>query len=90
MSVEKLPGTGACPKVRGHGNRIEIQTNASRKWRLPAAETALLSALEIAFAPLWAFLILSEAPAIPTVIGGAIVFVAIITSQMQSPKDRTT
>ena len=45
---------------------------------LSPALTALLSILETPLAPIWAWLILSEIPALSTVIGGAIVILAII------------
>ena len=51
--------------------------------RLPAAETALLSSLETPLAPIWAFLIFSELPAELTVIGGCIIFFAVLYSQIQ-------
>lgn len=50
--------------------------------RLPAAETALLSALETPLAPLWAWFLFSEVPAGPTFIGGTIVLLAVYGSQM--------
>lgn len=49
--------------------------------RLPAAETALLSTLEMPFAPLLALLILSEVPATQTLWGGAIILAAVVWSQ---------
>ena len=49
--------------------------------RLPSAETALLSTLEMPLAPVLAFLILSEVPLGSTVVGGAIIFLAVIWSQ---------
>jgi len=49
--------------------------------RLPAPETALLSALEMPFAPLWAWLILSQTPATATLIGGAIIIASVVSSQ---------
>jgi len=52
--------------------------------RLPAAETALLSALETPLAPIWAFLILSEVPANLTILGGSIIFSAVVYSQIQN------
>lgn len=45
--------------------------------RIPAAEATLLAALEVPFTPLWVFLILGETPALPTLMGGAIVLVAL-------------
>ena len=45
--------------------------------RLPAPETALLSALETPFAPLWGWLLLSEVPSGATIIGGTVILAAI-------------
>lgn len=49
--------------------------------RLPAAETALLSALETPLAPLLAFLILAERPGPQTMAGGAVILAAVLWSQ---------
>lgn len=49
--------------------------------RLPSGETALLSTLEMPMAPLLALLILSETPASTTLIGGSIIFGAVLWSQ---------
>ena len=56
-------------------------TMAEGARRLPAAETALLSALETPLAPLWAFMLFTEIPTAYTVIGGAIILVALLGSQ---------
>lgn len=48
---------------------------------LPAAETALLSALETPLAPVWAFLLLREVPNMAAMIGGAMILSALIWSQ---------
>ena len=45
--------------------------------RLPAVETALLSALESPLTPLWVWLIFSETPGRATLIGGAVVMSAV-------------
>jgi drug/metabolite transporter (DMT)-like permease len=45
--------------------------------RLPAPETALLSALEAPFAPIWAWLVLSEEPMAATVVGGMVILAAV-------------
>lgn len=50
--------------------------------RLPAAETALLSALETPLAPVWAWMLFSEVPATLTLIGGAVVLIAVYGSQL--------
>lgn len=52
--------------------------------RLPSAETALLSILEMPLAPLLAFLVLSEVPTSQTLLGGAIILAAILWSQRQT------
>jgi len=49
--------------------------------RLPAAQTALLSTLEMPLAPLLAFWILAETPSVQTLIGGAIILAAVTWSQ---------
>lgn len=49
--------------------------------RLSAPETALLSTLEVPFAPIWAFVILSEVPVRATVSGGVIILGAVLLSQ---------
>ncbi len=49
--------------------------------RLPAAETALISSLETPLAPLWAYLIFTEIPALLTVFGGSIIFIVVVYSQ---------
>ena len=50
--------------------------------RLPAAETALISALETPLAPIWAFMLFAEVPTRYTLIGGAIILVAVFGSQL--------
>lgn len=56
-------------------------TMAEGARRLPAAETALISALETPLAPLWAFLVFSELPGHMTQFGGAIILLAVFGSQ---------
>ncbi|MEM6667282.1 MAG: DMT family transporter [Pseudomonadota bacterium] len=48
--------------------------------RIPSGQTALLSALETPLAPLFAFLLFTEIPSNLTVLGGAIVLVAVYAS----------
>lgn len=50
---------------------------------LPPTEAALLSALETPLAPIWAFLLLSEIPTGAAMIGGAMIMVALVWSQMR-------
>ena len=47
------------------------------KW-LPAIETALIGAVDAPLAPLWVWLAFDETPGASTVLGGAIVFVAVV------------
>ena len=56
--------------------------------RLPAAETALLSALETPLAPLLAFLILAERPGLTTVLGGAVILTAVLWTQKPPVRSR--
>ncbi len=60
---------------------IASVTLAEGARRLPAGETALLGALEIPVALLWAYLLFAEVPALMTYIGGAIIIVAVFLSQ---------
>lgn len=46
--------------------------------RLPAIETALIGALDTPLAPLWVWLAFNEEPGLNTLIGGGIVFAAVI------------
>ena len=45
--------------------------------RVPAAEATLLAALEVPLTPFWVLVFLNEVPAVPTLIGGAVVLVAL-------------
>lgn len=45
---------------------------------IPAAEVALITLLEIVLAPIWVWIAVGEAPAVATLIGGAIVVGAVI------------
>jgi drug/metabolite transporter (DMT)-like permease len=49
--------------------------------RMPPAETALLSALEVPLAPILAWAVLSEIPSLRILGGGAVIFLAVIWSQ---------
>lgn len=51
--------------------------------RLPSAETALLSTLEMPLAPILAYLILAEAPTVHVLAGGLIILISVIWSQRQ-------
>lgn len=61
--------------------------------RIPAGETALISLIETPLAPLFAWLILSEVPPQATLVGGTIILMAVISSQVswkQKPWMRKT
>jgi drug/metabolite transporter (DMT)-like permease len=45
---------------------------------LPAVTTALIGALETPLTPLWVWLVFGETPSPPTLIGGAVVFAAVL------------
>ena len=61
-------------------------TMAEGARRLPAAETALISALETPLAPLWAFMVFSELPTRLTLIGGAVILLAVFGSQIYAAR----
>ena len=48
--------------------------------RVPSGQTALISALETPLAPILAFVVFVEVPAAMTVVGGSLVFVAVLWS----------
>lgn len=45
---------------------------------LPPIETALISALEVPMTPFWVWLVFSETPSLPTLIGGGLVMLAVL------------
>jgi drug/metabolite transporter (DMT)-like permease len=45
--------------------------------RVPAAEATLIAALEVPLTPFWVLVFINEVPSIPTLIGGAVVLVAL-------------
>ena len=52
--------------------------------RIPAGETALLSALETPLAPLFGWFFFMEIPASTTFLGGVIILVAVLSTQIKS------
>ncbi|MEM9332065.1 MAG: DMT family transporter [Pseudomonadota bacterium] len=54
--------------------------------RLPSGETALLSSLEAPFAIILAWIILFEAPPLPTILGGVLIMVGVFASQARNIK----
>ncbi|WP_306116496.1 MULTISPECIES: DMT family transporter [unclassified Roseovarius] len=53
--------------------------------RIPAAQTALLGAIETPLAPIWAWLLLRELPTPWAIAGGILVIVAVVLSQYPLP-----
>lgn len=64
---------------------IASVTLAEGSKRVPSVQAALLGALETPLAPILAFLVLAEVPAMATVLGGAIVLGAVLLSIQQAP-----
>ena len=52
---------------------------------IPAAQVGLITLLEVVLGPLWVWLALSERPGTATVVGGAIVIVAIVIQTYGAP-----
>jgi drug/metabolite transporter (DMT)-like permease len=52
--------------------------------RLPASETALISAIETPLVPIWAFLLFAEYPAGTAIVGGMIILAAVFGSLLYS------
>jgi drug/metabolite transporter (DMT)-like permease len=50
--------------------------------RIPAAEATLVAALEVPLTPFWVLVFLNEVPGVPTLVGGAVVLVALFTHIM--------
>jgi drug/metabolite transporter (DMT)-like permease len=58
--------------------------------RIPAGETALLSTLEAPFAPLFAWLVFAELPAVATVAGGLLILVSAVGTQVPAATNRVS
>jgi drug/metabolite transporter (DMT)-like permease len=52
---------------------------------IPAAQVGLITLLEVVLGPLWVWLALDERPSTATLIGGAIVIVAIVVQTRAGP-----
>jgi drug/metabolite transporter (DMT)-like permease len=52
---------------------------------IPAAEVALITLLEVVLGPLWVWLTLSERPGTGTLLGGAVVIVAVVVQAGGKP-----
>lgn len=59
------------------------------KW-LPPIETALIGSLDAPLAPFWIWLVFNEAPSKSTVIGGSIVFAAVVANVLAGTKKGRT
>lgn len=64
---------------------IASVTLAEGAKRVPSGQTALIGALETPLAPILALLILSEAPPLTTLLGGFIIFSAVLASIWRKP-----
>lgn len=62
---------------------IASVTLAEGMKRIPAGETALLSALETPLAPLFGWMFFAEIPASTTFLGGAVILVAVLGTQIK-------
>ncbi len=56
--------------------------------RLPAGETAMLSILEVPLAPLFAWFVFAELPALATVAGGLLVLAGVVGTQIRVSPER--
>jgi drug/metabolite transporter (DMT)-like permease len=54
---------------------------------IPAAQVGLITLLEVVLGPLWVWLALDERPSTLTLIGGAIVIIAIVTQTLEAPPE---
>ena len=59
---------------------IASVTLAEGAKRVPSGQTALLSSLETPFAPFFAFMVFTEMPNMPTLLGGSVVLFAVLIS----------
>lgn len=55
--------------------------------RIPAGETALLSALETPLAPLFGWMFFAEIPANTTFLGGIVILSAVLATQIKPALD---
>jgi drug/metabolite transporter (DMT)-like permease len=55
--------------------------------RIPAAETGLITTLEVVLSPIWVFLIFSENPGLAAIVGGTIVFLAVVWHILADRRD---
>lgn len=55
---------------------------------IPAVETGLIGSLEVPLAPIWVWLAFSETPDRNTILGGALVFIAVLTHLTAGARSR--
>jgi drug/metabolite transporter (DMT)-like permease len=67
------------------GGGLVLYTRASR--HLPAAELQLVATAELVMAPLWVWVGVREAPGAATLVGGALIILAILAQALGS-RDR--
>ena len=67
---------------------IASVTLAEGMKRIPAGETALLSALETPLAPLFGWVFFAEIPANTTFLGGIVIFFAVLATQIKPAPDK--
>ena len=53
---------------------------------VPAAEAALITLLEVILGPIWVWLVLSERPDTATLVGGAIIMLAVVVQVSGDPR----
>jgi drug/metabolite transporter (DMT)-like permease len=55
---------------------------------VPAAEAALITLLEVILGPIWVWLVLSERPDTATLIGGAVIMLAVVVQVSGDPSSQ--
>jgi drug/metabolite transporter (DMT)-like permease len=53
---------------------------------VPAAEAALITLLEVILGPIWVWLVLSERPDTATLVGGAVIMLAVVIQVSGDPR----
>lgn len=85
--LQTAPAEIAILAAFGVIHAIASVTLAEGAKRVPSGQTALIGALETPLAPILAFLILIEIPTVPTMIGGVVVFSAVLFSLWEKLSD---
>jgi drug/metabolite transporter (DMT)-like permease len=55
---------------------------------IPAAQVALITLLEVVLGPLWVWLAVDEQPSTATLVGGAVVVIAVVIQTLGTPRGR--